>query len=109
QAILTFSSDRKNGNLVVLDRFGSRETVDPDVFEMLSQRPCTLRKLSLRDNQEEDTSWHNPSAGMTQKHHFHPLIVSLAHFEVVGRIEIDKRETVHAALNFQCVAVHHID
>src|SRR5260370_34256592 len=109
QPVLTFSSHSKNGNLVVLDGFGSREAVGSDVLEVLGQCTCTFCEPALRDNQEEDTAWHDPSPCVPQKHQFHPLIFSLAHFGVVRRIEIDKGQAVHPALNFQCVAVHHIN
>src|SRR5438034_7181578 len=109
QPALAFSSHSQNRDLVVLDRFGSCEAVNPQVFEMLSQSPRTSCELSLRDDEEEDTTGHEPSPCVPQKYNFHPLIVGFPHFKIIGRIEIYKRQAVNPALHFQRVAVQNIN
>src|SRR5258708_8453141 len=109
QPALAFSSYSQNRDLVVLDRFGSCEAVNPQVFEMLGQSPRTSCELSLRDDEEEDTTGHEPSPCVPQKYNFHPLVVGFPHFKVVGWVEIDECQTVYPALHFQCVAVDYLN
>jgi hypothetical protein len=63
----------------------------------------------LRDDEEEDTARHHPSAGMPQKYDFHPLVVGLSDFEIIGRIQIHEGQGVHPALHFQRIALHDFD
>src|SRR5579859_3212569 len=109
QPVLPFPSYREKSDLVVLDRFGSGEPIYTDIFEVFRQGPRTSCQLPLWNDKEENATRHDPTSCMPQEYNFHALIVGLADFEVIRRIQIDKGQGVHAALDLEGVAMHNFD
>src|SRR5579859_5181039 len=109
QTVVPFPAHRQHSNLVVLDRFRSSEPINTDVFEVLGQRSRAPSELPLGNDKEENSTRHDPASSMPEKDNFHTLIAGLTHLEVVRRIQIQEGKTVHAALHFKRVAMHHFN
>jgi hypothetical protein len=92
EVLVTFAASPQDRNLLVLDtrRFG--EVIDYQITKVLAQDSGTRLQLRLRDHEDEHATRFQPCVGVLQKDQFQALVIRLCHLQVVGRIEIEKRD-----------------
>lgn len=90
--LVSLTPDAQHGNLFVLHARRLRKPVDRQVGEVLTQDPRAEAQLRLRNDEHQHSSRFQPTVSVLQKNEFQPLIVGRASFQIIGRIEVEKRE-----------------
>src|SRR2546423_14917481 len=103
--MLSWTPYGQDRHLIELYRISIREAVHSNFFEIFRQSPGTTGQLPLRDHEEQHSARHKPAAGVPQKDNFHAQVVGLADFKIVRRVEIEKRQAIHPALDLQGVSL----
>ena|SRR5215471_20137899 len=68
---------------------GSRKTVRSAKYSL--QEPRAEFRLWSRNHKHDDDARFRPAIGVFQKYELKPLVFCVGHLEIVGRIEVDKR------------------
>jgi hypothetical protein len=95
---LASPSHTENDSLLAGDGLRLGEAIDCLVPELRSQNIAALVDAVIGNDHYEHASRPHPSSGMVEKQLFHPLVLPLADFEVVGRIEVQQRKGFYGSV-----------
>lgn len=107
-SFLSGPSDAKYDSLFVRNARWRRKPVDRLVAKMWRQDlPAFVNSIEW-DNHDKHAPGPQPAKELLEEYGFHALILSLAYFEIVGRIEVQERKRLDGRVAIKCAALDNL-
>lgn len=104
-SFLSGPPDAKNHNLFVCNTRWRDKPVDRLVAEMWRQDLSAFVNSIEWDNHHEHAAGLQPAEELLEENGLHALVLSLAYFEIVGRVQVQERKRLDGRVAIKCAAL----
>jgi hypothetical protein len=95
----------QHDHLLVADACRIPKTVHADVTELRRQYLAAVGNVFSRDDQHQNATRFQPAPGVAEKDFLHAAVLATAKFPVIGRVQVQQRETLDRTVSFERISL----